>query len=56
MATEGERGEGAEPQVHKPAVSGNRDPRLDLLKQLIGSMPGLSAETNLEALRDEWER
>jgi bifunctional DNA-binding transcriptional regulator/antitoxin component of YhaV-PrlF toxin-antitoxin module len=33
-----------------------RDPRLELFEQLAGSMPGLSAETNLEALRDEWER
>jgi len=29
-----------------------RDPLLDL----IGSAPGLSARTDLEALRDEWER
>lgn len=24
--------------------------------ELIGALPGLSAATNLEALRDEWER
>jgi bifunctional DNA-binding transcriptional regulator/antitoxin component of YhaV-PrlF toxin-antitoxin module len=28
----------------------------DPMAALIGSMPGLSAATNLEALRDEWER
>lgn len=28
----------------------------DPLEALIGSAPGLSAETNLEALRNEWER
>ncbi len=27
----------------------------DPLEDIIGSMPGLSAATNLEALRDEWE-
>lgn len=26
------------------------------LEELIGSAPGLSAATNLEVLRDEWER
>lgn len=34
----------------------HRDPRLDLLNELAGSAPGLSAATNLEELRDEWER
>jgi len=33
-----------------------RDPRLDLLNELAGSMPGLSELTNLEELRNEWER
>ncbi|MGH2600678.1 MAG: AbrB/MazE/SpoVT family DNA-binding domain-containing protein [Dehalococcoidia bacterium] len=33
-----------------------RDPRLDLLNELAGSAPGLSAATNLEELRDEWQR
>jgi len=28
----------------------------DPVEDAIGSMPGLSAATNLEALRDEWER
>jgi bifunctional DNA-binding transcriptional regulator/antitoxin component of YhaV-PrlF toxin-antitoxin module len=28
----------------------------DPLDALIGSAPGLSADTDLEALRDEWER
>lgn len=28
----------------------------DPLEALIGSMPGLSAAVDLEALRDEWER
>lgn len=28
----------------------------DPLEELIGSAPGLSAATDLEALRDEWER
>lgn len=28
----------------------------DPLEALIGSAPGLSADTDLEALRDEWER
>jgi bifunctional DNA-binding transcriptional regulator/antitoxin component of YhaV-PrlF toxin-antitoxin module len=28
----------------------------DPLEALIGSAPGLSAETDLQALRDEWER
>ncbi|MGH3025788.1 MAG: AbrB/MazE/SpoVT family DNA-binding domain-containing protein, partial [Gaiellaceae bacterium] len=28
----------------------------DPIEDAIGSMPGLSAATNLEALRDEWER
>ncbi len=28
----------------------------DPLEALIGSAPGLSAEADLEALRDEWER
>jgi hypothetical protein len=28
----------------------------DPLDDLIGSAPGLSAATNLQALRDEWER
>lgn len=28
----------------------------DPLEALIGSAPGMSAETNLEAMRDEWER
>lgn len=27
----------------------------DPLEVLIGSAPGLAAETNLQALRDEWE-
>lgn len=34
----------------------HRDPRMELLDELIGSAPGLSAATNLEELRDEWER
>ena len=33
-----------------------RDPRLDLLQEIIGSAPGISAAANLEELRDEWER
>lgn len=33
-----------------------RDPRLDLLEEIIGSAPGISAAANLEELRDEWER
>lgn len=33
-----------------------RDPRLDLLNEIAGSMPGLSELTNLEELRNEWER
>lgn len=33
-----------------------RDPRLDLLEQIAGSMPGLAELTNLEELRNEWER
>jgi AbrB family looped-hinge helix DNA binding protein len=33
-----------------------RDPRLDLLNELAGSMPGLAELTNLEELRNEWER
>jgi bifunctional DNA-binding transcriptional regulator/antitoxin component of YhaV-PrlF toxin-antitoxin module len=33
-----------------------RDPRLDLLNEIIGSAPGISAAANLEELRDEWER
>jgi len=28
----------------------------DLLDQFIGAVPGLSAATDLEGLRDEWER
>lgn len=28
----------------------------DPLEELIGSAPGLSADTDLQALRDEWER
>ncbi len=28
----------------------------DPLEELIGSAPGLSAETDLEAMRDEWDR
>jgi hypothetical protein len=28
----------------------------DPLEELIGSAPGLSAETNLEAMRNEWDR
>ena len=28
----------------------------DPLEELIGSAPGLSADTDLESLRDEWER
>lgn len=28
----------------------------DPLEALIGSAPGLAADTNLQALRDEWER
>jgi bifunctional DNA-binding transcriptional regulator/antitoxin component of YhaV-PrlF toxin-antitoxin module len=28
----------------------------DPLEELIGSAPGLSTATDLEALRDEWER
>lgn len=31
-------------------------PVADPLEDLIGSAPGLSAATSLEALRDEWER
>jgi AbrB family looped-hinge helix DNA binding protein len=31
-------------------------PVADPLEALIGSAPGLSAATNLERLRDEWER
>lgn len=31
-------------------------PVADPLEELIGSAPGLSATTNLETLRDEWER
>jgi bifunctional DNA-binding transcriptional regulator/antitoxin component of YhaV-PrlF toxin-antitoxin module len=31
-------------------------PADDPLEALIGSAPGLSAEANLEALRNEWER
>jgi bifunctional DNA-binding transcriptional regulator/antitoxin component of YhaV-PrlF toxin-antitoxin module len=31
-------------------------PVADPLEELIGSAPGLSAATNLERLRDEWER
>ncbi|MPZ27025.1 MAG: AbrB/MazE/SpoVT family DNA-binding domain-containing protein [Micromonosporaceae bacterium] len=30
-------------------------PVIDPLEALIGSAPGLSAATDLEALRDEWE-
>jgi bifunctional DNA-binding transcriptional regulator/antitoxin component of YhaV-PrlF toxin-antitoxin module len=30
--------------------------RRDPLEELIGSAPGLSAATDLESLRDEWER
>jgi bifunctional DNA-binding transcriptional regulator/antitoxin component of YhaV-PrlF toxin-antitoxin module len=33
-----------------------RDPRLDLLDEIIGSAPGISAAANLEELRNEWER
>ena len=33
-----------------------RDPRLDLLEEIIGSAPGISAAANLEELRNEWER
>ena len=33
-----------------------RDPRLDLLNEIIGSAPGISAAANLEELRNEWER
>lgn len=29
---------------------------VDPLDEFIGSAPGLSAATNLQALRDEWER
>jgi bifunctional DNA-binding transcriptional regulator/antitoxin component of YhaV-PrlF toxin-antitoxin module len=29
---------------------------IDPLEALIGSAPGLAAETDLQALRDEWER
>ena len=29
---------------------------VDPLEALIGSMPGLERATNLQALRDEWER
>lgn len=28
----------------------------DPLEELIGSAPGMAAETDLQALRDEWER
>lgn len=28
----------------------------DPLEELIGSAPGLSADTDLQALRDEWDR
>jgi bifunctional DNA-binding transcriptional regulator/antitoxin component of YhaV-PrlF toxin-antitoxin module len=28
----------------------------DPLEELIGSAPGLSADTDLESLRDEWDR
>lgn len=31
-------------------------PVADPLEELIGSAPGLSAATNLELLRDEWDR
>jgi bifunctional DNA-binding transcriptional regulator/antitoxin component of YhaV-PrlF toxin-antitoxin module len=33
-------------------LSRERDP----LDELIGSAPGLAADTNLDELRDEWER
>ena len=33
-----------------------RDPFWEAFNELAGSMPGLSAETNLEELRNEWER
>jgi bifunctional DNA-binding transcriptional regulator/antitoxin component of YhaV-PrlF toxin-antitoxin module len=32
------------------------DPWLEAFNKLAGSMPGLSAATNLEELRNEWER
>lgn len=31
-------------------------PEVDPLEALIGSMPGVSAAADLEALRDEWAR
>lgn len=34
----------------------HRDPRLDLLDEIAGSAPGMSAAANLEELRNEWER
>ncbi|MGH3545600.1 MAG: AbrB/MazE/SpoVT family DNA-binding domain-containing protein [Mycobacteriales bacterium] len=32
------------------------DPWLEAFNKFVGSMPGLSAATNLEELRNEWER
>lgn len=37
-------------------LSRYRDPRLDLLNEIIGSAPGISEAANLEELRNEWER
>lgn len=33
-----------------------RDRRSAALEELIGACPGLGAATDLQALRDEWER
>jgi bifunctional DNA-binding transcriptional regulator/antitoxin component of YhaV-PrlF toxin-antitoxin module len=33
-----------------------RDPFLEALDEIAGSMPGLAELTNLEELRNEWER
>jgi hypothetical protein len=37
-------------------VATGTDDEEDSLEALIGSAPGLSAATDLQALRDEWER
>lgn len=37
-------------------LSRYHDPRLDLLNEIIGSAPGISEATNLEELRNEWDR
>ena len=34
----------------------HRDPRLDLLNEIIGSAPGISEAADLEGLRNEWDR